>query len=145
MRKTLLMGIALSSLLLGGGRVSHAQAPDPQATVSRTLAWNAVVTNTDGTPAALTGYQMYRSTDNGGTFAKQLPVIPPSVLVWTDAAVPAGNICYEVAAMNAVGESTRSNRVCFSMPTSIPNAPTGLSIVGGMVPVAPPAARRPGH
>ena len=139
------MRLLLLALLLGvwgSGTVVLAQSVDPAAMISRTLTWSAVTTNTDGTPAALTGYQMYRSTDNGMTFVKQTPAVAPNTLTWTDQNVPPGNICYEVAALNAVGESSRSNRVCFSMPTSLPNAPVGLSVIGGMVPVMPPPARR---
>ena len=131
-QRSILAGIAFVMIL---GIVQLAGA----ANVARTLSWQAVTTNADGTPAVVTGYTMYRSSDNGVTFTKQIPNTGASVVTWTDTNVPTGNICYEVTALNAAGESTRSNRVCFSMPSAVPQAPTGLQVSGALAAIKAPS------
>lgn len=131
-------GIKYSVALLGLG-MAMSLAPVHAVALTKTLAWNASTLNTDGTPATIIGYKLYRSSDNGATFLKEFPMTGATILTFTDTAVPVGQICYEVTALNANGESARSNRVCFLVSESVPNAPTNLR---ENVPVAAP--RRPG-
>ena len=114
----------------------------PAWALTRTLTWQAPTTNTDGTPAVVATYAMYRSSDGGVTFVKQLPLIPGTTLTYTDPNVPTGEFCYEVTASNANGESARSNRVCFSVPAAVPNAPTALSVSGTVGTVTAPSKRK---
>jgi len=122
--------VSIWIMLILGVAVIEAQA------LTRTLAWEAPLTNTDGTPVAVTGYTMYRSV-NGATFIKQGPMLGATTLTYTDPDVPTGDICYEVTAQNANGESARSNRACFSVPQAVPNPPTNLSVRGAVAAVKP--------
>ena len=130
-------GLLLWMIMLGLGlAASSVQA------VTRTFTWNASITSTGNPDPLVTGYKMYRSTDNGMTFVAQLPTTAATVLTWTDPNVPTGTICYEVVAINAAGESARSNRVCFSMPGAVPRAPEALSVVEPVAAVKAPATKR---
>lgn len=99
--------------------VSHAQA------VSRTFLWDAPTQNTDGTPAVVDGYTVYRSVDNGVTFSK-LGSTAALITTFTDPSVPAGQLCYQVTDFNLLGESAASNRVCFQVPTAKGKPPGNL-------------------
>jgi fibronectin type 3 domain-containing protein len=101
---------------------------EAQAT-SLSFAWNAVTTNTDGSPGIVDTYNLYRSQDGGATFAK-LTSVPGTVTAVSDPAVPVGNICYQVTASNRAGESAASNRLCFQMPSARPQAPANLHTTG---------------
>ena len=93
--------------------------------------WTPPTTNTDGSPAVVQTYTMYRSTDGGATFSKLTCIelgIDPNLLglVCTDGSVTVGADCYQVTASNLVGESKPSNRLCFQVPGAQPSNPTNL-------------------
>ena len=68
------------------------------------LTWNAPTSNGG---SAITGYRIYRSTTSGG---ETLVATLGNVTSWVDA-TQGGTLYYEVTAVNAVGESTRSNEL----------------------------------
>ena len=71
-----------------------------------TLSWSAPTSN-GGSP--VTGYKIYRGTTSGG---ESLLTTLGNVTSWTDPAVTNGSTYYyEVTAINAVGESLRSNEL----------------------------------
>lgn len=111
---------SICAALLSFSVFSSAQA------VRKTLIWTAPTTNTDNTPAVVDNYNLYRSVDGGVTFTK-LAIMNGTITTFADPNVPSGRICYEVTAMNGMGESARSNRACFSLPTAPPSPPTALS------------------
>jgi hypothetical protein len=105
------------------------QTRTPSADVSIlapvTFAWNAPLTNADGSPAVIDNYVLYRSVDGGSTFMV-LQTLPATVLTTSDPSIPNGTVCYQVTARNLKGESGPSNRLCFQVPTAVPMAPTNL-------------------
>lgn len=89
------------------------------------FAWDPPLANSDGSPLTIDGYTFYRSIDGGTSFTKLLTT-SKNLTTATDAAVPPGNICYQVTAFNTQGESAASNRLCFQVPSAKPNAPSAL-------------------
>lgn len=69
------------------------------------LAWKAP-TSSGG--SAITGYRIYRSTASGG---ETLVATLGNVTSWVDTTTQGGTVYYEVSAVNAVGESARSNEL----------------------------------
>jgi fibronectin type 3 domain-containing protein len=69
------------------------------------LTWNAPTSN-GGSP--ITGYRVYRSTMSGG---ETLIATLGNVTSWVDTTSQGGTVYYEVTAVNAVGESARSNEL----------------------------------
>jgi fibronectin type 3 domain-containing protein len=72
------------------------------------LTWNAPTSN-GGSP--ITGYRVYRSTTSGG---ETLVATLGNVTSWVDATTQGGTVYYEITAVNAVGESARSNELSTS-------------------------------
>jgi hypothetical protein len=77
------------------------------------LSWNAPSSSTD----PVKGYNVYRSTNNGGSFTK-LNSSPDSQVAYTDSAVQSGSTyVYEVKSVDASGvESTASNQITLTVP-----------------------------
>jgi hypothetical protein len=77
------------------------------------LAWNAPSSSAD--PVA--GYNVYRSTNGGGSFTKLNPS-PDSQVAYTDSAVQSGaTYTYEIKSVDANGvESTPSNQITLTVP-----------------------------
>jgi hypothetical protein len=77
------------------------------------LSWNAPSSSAD--PVA--GYNVYRSTDGGGSFTK-LNSSPDGQVDYTDSAVQSGTTyMYEVKSVDANGvESSASNQISLSVP-----------------------------
>ena len=96
---------------------------------SVTLGWSAGSTG----GSAITGYNVYRGTSSGGQTL--LTLSPLGVVTgYTDAtAVNGVTYFYKVTALNAVGESVRSNELSAtpSAPATVPAAPSLNSATGG--------------
>jgi hypothetical protein len=77
------------------------------------LSWNAPSSSTD----PVSGYNVYRSTNSGGSFTK-LNAAPDSQVTYTDSAVQSGSTyVYEVKSVDANGvESTASNQITLTVP-----------------------------
>jgi hypothetical protein len=77
------------------------------------LTWNAPSSSAD--PVA--GYNVYRSTDGGGSFTK-LNSSPDSQAAYTDSAIQSGTTyTYEIKSVDANGvESTPSNKITLTVP-----------------------------
>ena len=69
------------------------------------LSWNAPTSNGG---SAITGYRVYSSTTSGG---ETLVATLGNVTSWVDTTSQGGTVYYEVTAVNAVGESARSNEL----------------------------------
>jgi hypothetical protein len=84
------------------------------------LAWTAATGSIDG-------YNIYRQVD-GGSFTKINAALVAGTS-HTDAAPPAGNLCYQVRSQRTGIESAASNTACAdnTPPTTPPNAPANLS------------------
>ena len=81
----------------------HAYAGTREATLS----WSAVTLNTDGTPASITGYAIYRL--QGSTFVK-IATVGATTLTFTDLRPPAGLARWCVSAIGLVaGKSAESD------------------------------------
>ena len=91
------------------------------------LNWSAPSSN-GGT--SVTSYGIYRGTAAGTE--SLLASVPAPSLVYTDASAVVGqNYFYQVTAVNAVGESSRSNEVSGKLPVPAPSAPSSLTAVAG--------------
>lgn len=99
----------------------------PAFALSKTLAWDAPTTNTDGTPATVESYTLYRMTPAVPGMLK-LMAVPGTVKQVTDTNVPTGIVCYEVTATNQVKESDPSERLCLVLPSAKPNPPPNLKL-----------------
>ena len=67
-----------------------------------------------------------------GAFA-EIATTGANVVTFTDAAVAEGTTyCYRVAASNPAGKSAYSNTAGRTVPFSIPSAPSGLGVMGGL-------------
>jgi hypothetical protein len=77
------------------------------------LSWNAPSSSTD----PVKGYNVYRSTNGGGSFTK-LNASPDSQVTYTDNAVQSGSTyMYEVKSVDASGvESSASNQITLTVP-----------------------------
>jgi hypothetical protein len=77
------------------------------------LSWNAPSSSAD----PVTGYNVYRSTNGGGSFAK-LNASPESQAEYTDSAVQSGTTyMYQVKSVDASGvESSASNQISLPVP-----------------------------
>jgi fibronectin type 3 domain-containing protein len=77
------------------------------------LSWNAPSSSTD----PVKGYNVYRSTNSGGSFTK-LNASPDSQVTYIDNAVQSGSTyVYEVKSVDANGvESTASNQITLTVP-----------------------------
>jgi len=69
------------------------------------LTWTAPTSNGG---SAITGYRIYRGTATG---TETLLATVGNVTTWTDTSASSGTYFYEVTAVNAVGESARSNEL----------------------------------
>ena len=70
-----------------------------------TLAWSAPASNGG---SAITGYRVYRGMASGG---ETLVATLGNVTGWVDRTQQGGTVYYEITAVNAVGESARSNEL----------------------------------
>ena len=87
------------------------------------LTWSIPTSNGGST---ITGYKVYRSTTETGTFSL---VASPSGTTYTDSSLSNGQTYwYEVSAVNAVGEGAMTSSIS-ATPYTVPNAPTGLTAI----------------
>ena len=98
-------------------------------TLSSSLSWNAVTTNTDDTVPASITYNVYE----GPTATGPLSSIVTGLTTLTEAtsvgASGGAQACFAVTATNDEGvESAPSATVCKTFPKSTPSAPTGLVV-----------------
>lgn len=119
---------------LGGGILIADKTPivppnPPTAVVATpgnaevTLAWTA--------SSGLTGYNVYRSTTNGGSYSK-LNSSAVTATSYTDAtAINGTTYYYVVTAFNTPGESVHSNQSIAEPVAPAPSAPTGLTASPG--------------
>lgn len=130
------LGAALAFAAAFGGGWVRAQTPPPATApaapvLSVGATGNASVPLSWTTPAnggsAITGYKVYRGTASAGeTLYASLGVVN----TYTDTSATNGTTWYyQVTAVNAVGESARSNEVS-ATPTWSPTAPQNLSGAG---------------
>jgi fibronectin type 3 domain-containing protein len=116
----LMMGVVIPTV---PGTPTNLSATPGNAQVA--LAWDAPV-STGG--SAVTGYNVYRSTAESGTFAL---ISSPLGLNYTDTGRTNGQMYwYNVSAVNAIGEGAKTALVS-STPCTLPNAPTGLKAIAG--------------
>src|SRR5262249_39235837 len=100
---------------------------------SVSLGWSAPTSNGG---SAITGYRIYRSTNNRHV---TLLTTPCNVTSWTDTGLNNGTTYYyKVTALNSIGEGPRSNELAATPTTSAtaPGAPTLNSATGGNTTVA---------
>lgn len=61
----------------------------------------------------------------------QIATVPANVVVYVDPGLVEGAVyCYRVAASNTIGKSAFSNEVAFTVPFTIPVAPSLLGVTG---------------
>lgn len=124
MKSLVMIGIVTLALLFIG---------TPVWAVSNTLTWTD---NSDNE----TTFHVERKADACGAPAAfvEIATVPAalgmgSLVFFTDSAVVEGSTyCYRVAASNAAGKSGYSNEAGRTVPFSIPAAPSGLGVSGGL-------------
>lgn len=99
--------------------VAKPKALTPQAPAAQ-LAWTE-------TGCSTCTFNVYRGITQGGEGTTPL-ASGITTLSYTDSTVVRGSFyCYEVTAVNTVGESPKSNEICGTDPT-VPTAPSGLTV-----------------
>jgi hypothetical protein len=96
------------------------------AMASANLTWTQRMTNTDGSELRdLAGFRIYRRAGTSNNdFVLLATVTNPAARSYTDNATFEGENCYQITAIDAVGnESDPSNVVCKNVDTIRPNSP----------------------
>lgn len=99
-----------------------------QASSQITLKWDAVDFASCGSDPNLSGYKLYKSTDDGTT--KQLfGTVNSIILTYVYTEPVSAKYCYFVTAFNQVGESLYSDPACAYVSNTKPPIPSGLDAV----------------
>ena len=125
--------IVVIGLILGSGALearSFKSPGGPSGPISivtgngqTTLSWNSP---TDNGGSAITGYHIYRSTSENGTYSL---IISQAGTSYQDTNLTNGQTYwYKIFPTNAAGEGQNSTPVS-SCPCAVPNAPTGLTAI----------------
>ena len=94
-----------------------------------TLTWSAPGSNGG---AAITGYNIYRSTSSTGPFTSKLVTVGASASSYTDTGLTNGTpYYYEISASNPAGEGAKSTPAVSATPEPPPGAPALVSAVPG--------------
>lgn len=109
-----LVGVFVLVLLLAGQAAAELRGRVIEEAAATTIAldWDKPTENTDGTPAVVDYYRIYRARDAKAYVAYATILAPKTE--FTDTKVQTGALCYKGTAVNEKGESARSNDVCFS-------------------------------
>jgi hypothetical protein len=125
----LVMRTAIAVLLLCAVGVAQAQT----AWNSNTITWDAPTACDTGVPVAncpVVGYRIERSATPTGTFTT-VGNVAGSVLTFTHTNALAGQNCYRVSSVDAIGPTVPSAAACRTntAPTPRPNPPTNLRVI----------------
>jgi fibronectin type 3 domain-containing protein len=99
------------------------------AVVSSSIRLNWSAPPSDG-GSSLTSYRIYRGTASGTE--SFLSGVGVSTTVFTDSTASVGqDYYYQITALNAAGESSRSNEVIGAIPVSVPSPPSSMTALAG--------------
>ena len=115
-------------VVLGGSTVPrHPRVSLPQWVPAFNCNWSTPASNGG---SALTTYKIYRGTSSGAE--TYLASVSASSLVYTDTTAVVNQIYYyQVTAVNAIGESSRSSEASGNIPISVPSTPTSMTATAG--------------
>ena len=99
-----------------------------QASSQITLKWDAVDFTVCGSDPNLSGYKLYKSTDDGVT-KQVVGQVNTALLTFAYTETVNAKYCYYATAFNQAGESPYSEPACAYISDAPPPAPTGLDAV----------------
>ena len=99
-----------------------------QASTQITLSWDAVDFATCGSDPNLSGYKLYKSTDEGIT-KQDIGQVSSAMTIFNYTEPLSSKYCYYATAFNQFGESLYSEPACVYISNETPPAPTGLDAV----------------
>jgi len=91
----------------------------------KTFLWDAPATNVDGSPAVVTGYNLYISNTAG---VYSVVAASPTATTATVTVNTVGKFFAVVRAYNDTGESANSNEATFDVLQKVPGAPKNFKV-----------------
>jgi hypothetical protein len=133
--KKFMLAVLMTCVMIAVTSTVFAAVVSGPTTTTKTLQWDPVTKNTDGTTITdLAGYNAYMTSSSTGTVYTKLGSTAANVTSYTDQITIPGNVtvtrCWVVTAFDTSGnESANSNIICksfFGLDTIPPIAPTNL-------------------